>query len=138
MPRQRIGTMTESDAFKQRTSALVRFSRCDAEHPSQWPGNVFACAQVAEQVEVLKHHADADACALVRDVVLCHWPAVDANAESPPTYANLACVPLFEMIDTAQQCAFTGTAGAEHDDNFAGPHIEIEAVEDGLCAVLLL
>ena len=60
MPRQRVGAMGKADALKQLTGAALRVEARQAVHPAQRTGNVFERGQVAKQVEVLEHHADAN------------------------------------------------------------------------------
>src|SRR5580698_1915577 len=110
MPWQGTCAMTQAHAFEQFICPLVGLAGRHAMYPAQRPRDVLARAQMAEQVELLEHHADPHARALVRHVVRAHRLAVDTNAQAPPAYANLACIPLLQMVDTAQQRALARAA----------------------------
>jgi hypothetical protein len=73
---------------------------------------------MAEQVELLEHHADPDTCALLRESADRKLPAIGAIAEAAATDENLAAVPILEMVDGAEQGAFAGAARAKERDHF--------------------
>ena len=66
MPRQRVGAMAEADAFEQLAGAAIGVEPRHAMDPAQRAGDVLLRRQMTEQIELLEHHADADAGALVR------------------------------------------------------------------------
>jgi len=67
MARQGIGAVAETDAFEQFAGTPVGIDAGHAVNPAQRPRDVFPRRQVAEQVELLKHHADANAGAFICD-----------------------------------------------------------------------
>ncbi len=138
MPRQGVGALAEADAFEQFARAAVGIGARHAVHPAQRPGDVLQRGQMAEQVELLEHHADADAGALVGERARRQRLAVLAKAHAAAADLDDAGVPAFEMVDAAQQRALARAAGAEQRDDFADPHGEIDAGEHRLLGVGLV
>ena len=58
---KRIGAMAEADAFEQFARRAGRHRPRNAVDPAQRAGDVLLRGQMAEQIELLEHHADADA-----------------------------------------------------------------------------
>src|SRR6201996_4085825 len=100
MTRQRVRAMAQADTFEQFVRAAVGLGGLHPMHPAQRTGDVFSRAQMTEQVELLEHHAYADACALIGNIARAHRAAVFAIAEPAPAHVNLPRVPLLEMVDT--------------------------------------
>ena len=106
-------------------------------HPAQRTRDVLLRGQMAEQVELLEHHADADAGALIGDIARRQQPAVVAKAETASADAHRAGIPVLEMIDAAKQRALAGTARSQQRHDLADADGQIEPVEHGLRAVAL-
>src|ERR1700722_16175136 len=114
--------MREPYAREQIERAAICLRGGYAVHPAQGPRDVLAGGQMAEQVELLKHHANAHARAFLRERASAKLPALPAIANAPPADANVSAVRVFQMVDAAKKRAFAGTARAEQGDDLAGPH----------------
>ena len=88
MPRQRVGAVAQSDPIEQVARAAVGVHAGHPMHPAQRSRDVFLCGQMAEQVELLEHHADADTGTLGGDIPRRQRPAVVAKAETASTDAD--------------------------------------------------
>src|ERR1700744_3818937 len=117
MARQRVGAMTEANAFEQFTRPALGIGRRHAVHPAQRPRDVLACRQMAEQIEMLEHHADASTRTLIGDIGLRPRLTIESKTEALTADADFPRIPLLQVIDTAQQRAFARSARPEQRDN---------------------
>ena len=92
---------------------------------------------MAEQIELLEHHADADLGAFVGECARRQRLAVVAEAQTSPADLDRAGLPAFEMVDTAKQRALAGTGGTEQRDHLADPHCQIDTGKYGLLVIAL-
>src|SRR5258708_25549369 len=90
---------------------------------------------MAEQIELLEHHANARARAFIGEIVRAQRPAVAAKTEALSADAYLARIPLLQMVDATKQRALARAARPEQRDDFAGADRQVEPVEHSLLAV---
>ena len=67
MPGQSMRTVAQTDSIEQLAGATIGIEARHSMHPTQGACDVLLGGEMAEQVELLEHHADADAGALVGD-----------------------------------------------------------------------
>ncbi len=129
MPRQGVGALAEPDAVEQLAGAAIGIDPGHAMHPAQRARDVLQRGQMTEQVELLEHHADADAGAFFGDGARRQRLAVVAKTEAAAADLDDAGIPAFEMVDAAQQRALARTARTEQRHDLADAHRQIDAVE---------
>src|SRR6266536_6010325 len=92
---------------------------------------------MAEQIELLKQHDDADIGALIGDFARREPLAVIAKAEPASANADGTGIPVLQMVDAPKQRALAGAARTQQRDDLADPYRQVEAAEHGLRAVTL-
>ena len=94
--------------------------------------------EVLEQIELLKHHADAGPGSLPRDVTRRSEHAVDPRvADMSPVHGDLTAIERLEVIDEAQQRALPRAARTHDRHDFAAIHGEVQAAEHVAVAIRL-
>ncbi len=136
MARQGIRAMAKTDTFEQFAGAPVGIDAGHAVYPAQRPCDILPGRQMTEQVELLKHHADADAGTLIGDRVRRQRFPVVAMSETAAADTHHAGIPIFQMVDAAQKRTFARSAGSEQRDHLADPDRQIEPVKYGLRTVI--
>ena len=92
---------------------------------------------MAEQVELLKHHADADAGALVGDRARRQRLAVVAKPRRRPPTRTMPESQFSRWLMQRSSVLLPEPLGPEQRHDLADPHRQIEPVEHGLRAVVL-
>ena len=93
---------------------------------------------MAEQVELLEHHANADDGAFLGQRPRRQRLAVLAKTHAAATDLDDAGVPAFEVVDAAEQRALARSAGAEQRHDFAEPDGQVDTGQHGLSGVGLV
>ena len=87
---------------------------------------------MSEQIEPLEHHADAPALSCRVSWFVRHQPAVASFAcHVGPVEHHLARGGNLDAVHAAQQRRFSGAARADHHDDLARSHREVDAVDNG-------
>ncbi len=90
---------------------------------------------MAEQIEVLEDHADADGGPRGGDLARGQQASVRPDPKLASEDADGSIVPAFEAIDAAQKRALAGAARAEKGDDLADPDCEVQRRQDGTAVV---
>jgi hypothetical protein len=116
-----VGFVGEADAVEQGKRTVAGGVGREPADEAGGEREIFPDAQVGEEVELLKDHADAGAVGVERGVVT----RVDEGAVA----ADFAGVGEHEKVEATEQRGFAGAAGAEDGGDGAGGDSERDGVE---------
>src|SRR5216684_4096945 len=110
----------------------------NAVDPAQRTRDILQRRQMAEQIELLEHHADADHGALIGQVTRRKRFAVFPKTHAAAADLDGSGIPALEMVDTSEQRALARPARAEQGNDFAIAHRHIDAGENRLAVIGLV
>ena len=110
-----------------------------AQHLQRTGHDVLQSGHVAEQVELLKHHADL-APLLRQDCIghRNHTAIAGAIAEKLAVDAHPTLIRRIEMVEAAQERALAAAAGADDHHHLALAHVQIDAAQHVMIGEILV
>ena len=118
--RERLDLVAEADALEQFSGGLLRLGARFAAHFHRRDRHVLQHAQMREQVELLKDHAQQ-----LRLHGVGHLPAVHAAAVN----IDFAGIDLLQTGDAARQSALARSAGADDRNHFSLVDVQRDAFQ---------
>ena len=108
--------------IKQLDRPLFRRSLGPLLHLHRRQGDVVEDREMGEQVELLKHHADAAA-------NVPHRPLGVGSIQTDAQHIKLAAIQGFKAVEGADQRALAGPRGAHHHQHLTTGHLETHRIE---------
>ncbi len=128
--------LREMDFFQRHLCASAGRIARKPQHALRAGGDVIECAQMREQVEALKH--EAEAAALSRQFGFGQRAALLRQADTLAAKADRAAVRSFQEVETAQEGGLARTRRPDQHDGLAMSNLQRDGGQDDLVAEALV